>query len=340
MLTSGHATLTVVYPALKVGAHNIYASYGGDTNFATSFSSALPQTVNKATTTVSLTATPNPATTAQTVTLSAFVQTQYGPPFYGGVVTGTVTFMEGTTKVLGTGTLLNGIAALQLTLGQGSHLITAVYGGDTNNTGSTSAAVTETITAPQSTTTTISSSTNPSYVGQSVTFSAAVTPPQATGTVTFMQGQTTLGTAMLSAGQASLVISILPAGNLLITTAYSGDGQYAGSTSASLSQTVYKASTVTSILAFPNPSIIFQQVTLIAHVSVTSPSGGIPLTGGTVTFVKGNTVVGTGTLDSTGTAKFVTSFSSPGNYNVKAVYSGSFAYLGSTSSSVTEVVNF
>ena len=337
-LINGQATFTAIYPPLAVGSHTIYAQYGGGTNFVTSLSSGLSQTVTKAGTTTSLNANPNPATTSQTITLSASVQTQYGVPQGGGSASGTVTFMDGQNKVLGTATLLNGSTALQLTLGQGSHNLTAVYGGDSNNTGSTSPVVVEAVTAPQPSSTTISSSLNPSYVGQSVTFTAAVTPPLATGTVTFMQGQNTLGTRVLNAGQASFTTSTLPAGNLLIVAVYGGDGQYAGSTSASLAQTVNKGTTATSIVSFPNPSIIGQPVTFVAHVTVTSPNGGTP--SGMVAFVKGSTVMGTVPLDSTGTAKFPTSSLSLGNNNVKAVYGGSPAYLGSRSAAITQVVNF
>ncbi|HEX6895239.1 MAG TPA: Ig-like domain-containing protein, partial [Bryobacteraceae bacterium] len=70
------------------------------------------------------------------------------------------------------------------------------------------------------------------------TFIASVDPPQATGTITFMQGQTALGTAPLNGGQASFTTSSLAAGDLSITAVYSGDQQYAASTSRELKQTV------------------------------------------------------------------------------------------------------
>lgn len=64
----------------------------------------------------------------------------------GGPPTGTVDFKDGTTS-LGTGTLSAGVATLSIsTLAVGTHSITAVYGGDANFAGSTSSAVTQTIT--------------------------------------------------------------------------------------------------------------------------------------------------------------------------------------------------
>ena len=89
-----------------------------------------------------------------------------------------------------------------------------------------------------STTTTVDSSANPSAAGQAITLTAKVSPAEATGTVTFMQGQTSVGTADLQGGEASLAVDHLPAGSLPITAVYSGDTTFATSTSAPLTQTV------------------------------------------------------------------------------------------------------
>ena len=332
---SGKAILTT--SALTAGVHTIIVSYGGDTNFVNSGTS-ISQTVNKASTLTTLMASPNPATTLQTVSFVAHVA-----GLYGGAVSGTVTFMEGAMKVLGTAAIQNNCppgllcqpdysATLSLSLGQGSHTVTAIYAGDTNDTGSASSAVTEIVNPPQATATTVSSSLNPAYVGQAVTFTATVTPPQATGTVTFMQGQNNLGTAALSSGQASFSISLLPAGNLTIVAVYSGDGQYAGSTSSNLLQAVNKASTTTIVGVSPNPSLN-GIVTLGAQVLLGSPNGGISPRG-TVTFVVGSTVIGSATLNSNGIATLAHTFP-VGKFNIKAVYGGSNACLGSTSTAVT-----
>ena len=88
------------------------------------------------------------------------------------------------------------------------------------------------------TTTTVASSANPSTSGQSVTFTATVSPGSATGTVTFKDGTTTLGSATLSGGTATYSTSALNIGSHTITATYSGDGSHNGSTSSSLDQTV------------------------------------------------------------------------------------------------------
>ena len=91
----------------------------------------------------------------------------------------------------------------------GTHSITAVYSGDDSYTGSTnSPALTQTVTAA-ATTTTLFSSANPAVFGQSVTFTATVTaiaptPGTPTGIVTFLDGTTSLGSAILTNGRLAM----------------------------------------------------------------------------------------------------------------------------------------
>ena len=95
------------------------------------------------------------------------------------------------------------------------------------------------------TTTTLTSSSNPANFGAPVTFTAIVTTTGSTaptGTVTFNNGTTALGTGTLSTVSGSQVAtfttSTLPAGTDSITAVYGGDTTNAGSTSAVLSQVV------------------------------------------------------------------------------------------------------
>jgi VCBS repeat-containing protein len=88
------------------------------------------------------------------------------------------------------------------------------------------------------TTTTLSSSKNPSPSGQAVTFTATVSPSTATGSVTFKDGATTIGTGALSAGTATFTTSSLSVGTHSITASYAGDSNDAPSASAALAQTV------------------------------------------------------------------------------------------------------
>jgi Bacterial Ig-like domain (group 3) len=328
ILSSGRATLSTA--GLSAGTHSITANYSGDTNFATSTSNAVSQTIAKATTTTTLTSSPNPSTMGQTVNFIATVVGQYG-----GTATGTATFKDGTNTVLGTASLVNGTATFQISsLGIGSHTITAVYAGDNNFNRSTSNAITQTVVSKTTTTTTVSSSLNPSFVGQSVTFTATVSPSAATGTVTFQAAKTMLDAASLSSGQATFSTSSLSAGSFNIVAVYSGDTQYASSTSAALTQAVNKATTTTTLTSAPNPSSVGQLVTFTATVT---SSTGVTATG-SVSFNKGTTTLGTATLNSAGTATFSTSALAKGKDNIKAVYGGSSAFSGSTSTVVTQVV--
>jgi hypothetical protein len=71
------------------------------------------------------------------VVFTAAVTSALGAPPDGEIIT----FMKGKT-VLGTGTLSGGSASFTIsTLKVGTHSITAVYGGDSNFSGSTSKAV-------------------------------------------------------------------------------------------------------------------------------------------------------------------------------------------------------
>ncbi|HEY7426231.1 MAG TPA: Ig-like domain-containing protein, partial [Gemmataceae bacterium] len=86
----------------------------------------------------------------------------------------------------------------------------------------------------------LTSSANPSAYGSAVTFTATVSgssgPP--TGSITFYDGTTVLGTGTVNAsGIATCTTSSLTVGNHDITAIYSGDSTYAGSTNW-LTQTV------------------------------------------------------------------------------------------------------
>ena len=84
---------------------------------------------------------------------------------------------------------------------------------------------------------TLSSSANPSVLGQAVTLTATA-PVAATGNVTFFAGTAILGTRPLSGGQASLTTSLLPSGASSLRAYYAGDAGNAAATSAVLTQTV------------------------------------------------------------------------------------------------------
>src|SRR5262249_31260578 len=178
------------------------ASYGATGAFAASTSAAVAETVNRATTTVALRSSVNPAVTGQAVTFTATVDAVApgsGTPIgvSGSVFTGTVTFRDGDV-ILGTvAVAFSGRATLTTSFAAaGSQAITAVYNGDPNFVGSAQA-LTEQVNAaatPRATTTALASSANAAVVGRAVTFTATVRDPAGsgmpTGTVSFFVGNT------------------------------------------------------------------------------------------------------------------------------------------------------
>jgi len=187
------------------------------------------------------------------------------------------------------------------------------------------------VSAKTATTTSLTSSLNPSTGGNSVTFTATVSPSAASGTVTFKDGAATLGTGTLSGGVATYATSALSAGSHSITAVYGGDVTYASSTSSVLTQTVNGISTATALTSSLNPSISGNSVTFTATVSPSAASG-------TVTFKDGAATLGTGTL-SGGVAAYATSALSVGSHSITAVYGGNANYSISTSSLLTQTVN-
>ena len=230
-LANGQASLSTTFTTK--GTASIVANYSGDANYKAATSRPLKQVVKQYTTTTALTSSLNPSTYGQAVTLTGTV-TSPGP-----TPTGTVTFKNG-TKSLGSASLSGGVAKLTTsTLAVGTVTITASYGGDAANAKSTSPALKQVVNKATSTTA-IVSSMNPSKVGKKVKFTATVTSPTTTptGTVTFMDGSTTLGTANLAKGKASYSTSALSAGSHNISSVYAGTADISGSTSPVLVQTV------------------------------------------------------------------------------------------------------
>ncbi len=106
--------------------------------------------------------------------------------------------------------------------------------------------------------TTMSSTPNPSTYGQSVTISATVvvvtclggggvvgSNPPLTGTVTFIDGASVLGTSTFdNTGQATINISSLDAGTHPITATYGGQANYTMSSASTINQVVTAATVV------------------------------------------------------------------------------------------------
>jgi len=367
---NGSAIATFTTSALSVGTHSITAVYNSDANFNGSTSPAVSQVVNKDNTSTTVASSANPAQFGQTVTFTATVTAN--PPG-SGTPTGTVTFTDGATT-LGTGTLNGGGQATfsTNTLSVATHSIVATYGGDGNFNGSASSTLSQVVNKAQ-TNTALTSSVNPSVFGQAVTFTATVTsaaPPIAppasrpvsrtrtvqtrvvtrtsgvtpegigtpTGTVTFMDGATAIGTANLNGSAvATFTTGALATGTHSITAVYNGDGNFLTSTSNTVSQVVNKANTTTTLASSANPSVFGQTVNFTATVAAVVPGAGVPT--GVVTFMDGVTTLGTANLNGSGVAVFSTSALAVGSHSITASYGGDTNFNTSASAPLTQVVN-
>ena len=320
-VTAYSAPLTIA----TLGSHTVKfysVDYAGNTETTKSISFSIA-----AATTTILAVAPNPAVNGQTIALTATVAAGLG-----ATPTGTVTFKHGTV-VLGKGAIVGGVAHLSLTtLPYGNDTLTAVYSGATNILASTSAGVVEVY--REKTTTTLASSLNPSTFGASVTFTTTVIPSVSgtpTGSVQFYNGATLVATQTLAAGKATYSTAALPVGTDSIKAVYVGDGTYATSTSAVMSQTVNKAATTTIVASSVNPSSFGQPVTFTATVN-----SGVGVPTGTVTFEKNGVALGTATLSS-GKATLTTAALVPGTYAITAIYGGSTDYNVSTSAVLSQI---
>jgi len=316
--------------ALSVGSNSLTAVYTGSGSDEPSTSAAIIEKVSQASSATTLVSSLNPSPYDKPVTLTATVKSTAG-----AVPSGAVTFKQGATT-LGTAALTAGKATFtDAALAVGGHGLTAVYAGNADYLGSTSAALIQTVGMAASTTTLVSS-LNPSTFDDSVTFTAVVKSATAgtpTGTVTFYSGPTALGTAALVAGSATFHTAALTVGGHSMTAKYGGSTDYDPGTSAALVQTVEPAATTTTLSSSLNPSTSGTAVTLTAVVksSVGTPSG-------SVSFMEGSAKIGSGLL-SGGKALLTTRTLAAGTDTITAVYAGALDFAASTSAALSERVN-
>ena len=321
--STGKATWST--SSLAAGSHTITVSYGGCTNFSAS-SVQIAEMVNqpaKSTTTTLVSSTTSPVF-GQWVVFTATVGA--GGSF---VTTGTVTFSDGSI-ILGTRSLNTAGKAIfsTSTLAAGNHTITATFSGSASfatSLGHRTQAINR-----AGTRATIVSSPSISAYDQSVTFTASVfamspgsgTP---TGSVTFLDGSKILGTAALNAnGRATLSVATLAVGSHEITVSYGRTANF-GTTTASTSHTVRRATGSVIVTSSANTSVFGQAVTFTA----TMHSGGV-LPTGTVVFMNGSNILGTGSWDSTGQATFTTAALGAGSHTITISYLATANFAGGT----------
>ena len=279
-----------------------------------------------ASTTTTLVGTPNPAVYSQTVVFTATVAPTTGT----ALPTGSVQFSVDGTPVGGPVALSGGSAAFASnTLSAGTHAVTAVYTPDTGNFTTSNGSFSQTVN-PESTTTTVASSLNPSPYMQSVTFTATVAQTtgttQPTGAIQFsVDGTPVGGLVTLSGGVATYTISTLAVGLHTITAAYTPSPTNFTASSGSLGQRVGAAASSTTTLTVAPTTVMYGNPA--ALTAVVAPS----FATGTVSFYEGATLLGTASLDNTGTAVLPISTLNAGVHTITAKYNGDPGVPASTS---------
>ncbi len=340
---SSSAACTLVLTAGS-GPYQIRAEYDGDSNFDTSASSALIQDVTPASTTTSVSTSAQNAVTDQSITFTATV-TAVAP---GSGVPG-----DGTVGFDLNGVPVSGCASRPLTSGSAtctvsdldvsggpSYLVSAFYSGasDYSSSNDVETPLIQVI-APDATTTSLTSDTNPSTFGQNVNFTAIVTSNAPgggtpTGTVTISADGSTFCSGLVDSGELSCGSSTLTAGTHQLVATYSASPDYRTSTSSTLTQGVNQSGTTTTVTSSDNPSSFGETVTITATVAPVAPGQGTPT--GLVDFSNGIVPICVNVALSGGVATCTIDYP-VGSYTIVAAYRGSAGFIQS-SSQLTQVV--
>lgn len=287
---------------------------------------------DKQSATIRLTFSAASVTQGQSITLEAYV--------YPALATGNVTFYNGssaigTAAISSTGYGTSGIAILSTSFSKaGPQTITASYSGNAFYSSATSSAATvgvynDNLASPSVTLT--ASTTTPAYQAN-VTLTAAVSPSAATGTVTFYNGSTTIGSSAVSGGVASLTTSFAAGGTTTLHAVYSGDYNYLSSTSNSVTMNVSGPLATSIILqaSATTASAMGSPITLTATMSPANATG-------TVSFYIGADPIGTANVNA-GVATLNFTFGISGNDVLKATFTANSSWQASTSNQVSVFV--
>jgi hypothetical protein len=322
---TGTATLPV--DNLIPGPHAFIATFPGSGSFIPAVSVKIYVLVLDYSVTLTIISTPNPSLVNQnvtfTVTSNATDNTHPGP----------VTLTDNGNPLPVTLTPdTNGNAVYTtnaLTLG--AHTIVASYAGDATHL-TAQASLTQLVLSAYPTITALTSSLNPSTVGQPVTFTATTSSTYGTptGSIAFADNGAALPTVALNPAGVAVFTTRLSAGSHAITATYLPTASFSA-TSASLTQIVNGLLDTTTLTAAPNPALALAPVVLTATVIAAS---GTPT--GTVTFLDGTQTIATGTLNAAGIATATVTFAASGVHILTATYNGDASFAVSTSAPFAE----
>lgn len=286
-VTTGSASLTL--PSLAAGTHSFTAVYSGDTTHDTSTSPSATSLIVTVPTTTTLTA----AATGffgTPYTMTANITPAFGSA--SAINGGVVTFSNGTP--LGSCTISGGTCYTTITtLPPGTYTVTASYAGYSSGTitynPSSWAGTSVTATAAPA----LTVSAGPYYFGAPVTLNVSGFPALATGTVSFVDGSTSLGSCSLVNGVCSTPYTT----STLILGSHTFTGNYVGNyPSASVSQPSITVITNPTTVAIPTaPATLAPGAAFTLTTTVSTTDGVLP-SGGHVTFYDSNNSLGTATV--------------------------------------------
>jgi len=345
------AIFSVLAPT--AGSHTLQAIYAGDSNYNGSTSPAITITVAKTATTLIVT----PITTTPAAGSSLQVTATITPAATGQASpTGTVAFtLDGTS--VGVESVTSGspsTATDTLTVpSAGTHNLQASYSGDSNYGSSTSPIVPITV-SKSATVTTLVSTPATLVFGSTQSFTATIVPANpasgvtttVTGTVSFYDGTTLLGQAIVASNAATLSgISLKDSLNHSITAVYAGDGTWLGSTSSvvillAITQPVTVVLTSNFSTVPPGAALILTATVIPVTVP---PTTGEANPTGSVVFYNGTTVIGITALspvplNDSSVATFTTQTLPGGIDTVSAFYEGDLYFSPNTSNLLTLTV--
>ena len=335
---------TLALSNLSFGLHTITVTFQPDPGFGPSSGTCTINVGGNATVTT-LTSSKNPAATTDSITYTITVTNPTAP---STAPAGSVTLYEGNTLLASSG--LNpgpsaGSAIAYVTLSTpGAHILTATYIPATTATFTSSATLTEIITAAPPIAIALTAFPNPATVGQTITLSAAVTSSAAIpgpATITFSDGALTLGSLPLPAsGIVTLPVSTLSLGTHSLTAAlHTGIPDTVRSLSKSLSVQINGLPATLTLTANPAPTALAAApVTLSASLVPAAPlSPGVTLSG-TVTFADGGAPLGVASLSADGHASFPTTTLVPGPHTLTATFSGNTVFSSTAAAAITETI--
>jgi hypothetical protein len=340
------ATITMASTAVIPGTHVLAATYSGDSYYGASTAPPVTMNVTKGSTATTLTPSTLTPTAGGSMVVTASITS---PNPVATLPSGTVTIMEDGVSV-GIGTVTAGspsTATVTISLvNAGTHLLQAIYSGDTYYTGSTSSSV-SIIASKAATVTTVSATPAALAAGTTETLTATVAPVNAvtgtiytiTGTVSFYDSGVLLGRAAVSANTAALTsVTLANNTNHIITAIYSGDSNWLASASNTLP---LDASTLPDyVVLSSNLTTVSPGGALILTATVTPTA--TPLLGaeqnptGNVLFYNGTTLIGTAALaavspGNTSIATLTVQNQAGGIDTFSAIYAGDLYYDMATS---------